>query len=668
MRFRLAILFGVLLLLQGVAIALTIASPLIYATWALLTLAAAWYGVYHLGWRDVERLARAMRGDDQEHPSEGGDRRLSARRDEVGDLARALEAKSAALATLEERLSDAEATIRQNEARYRDLFDANPHPMIVFDVETLEILAANDRAVTHYGFTRQQFLRMTVGHLIPEPMTGGATEALERMALDRERPVETLHRKRDGTVVAVEVASHRIRFAGRPAALAMCVDITLRKQVEAENRRRTEVLEALYATAREHAESLSLREVARSVVDAARNRFGSSAVWLARPVGEHRLEVLAACPCLQTAWERREVPLDPASEQAMHGRTAVAYDPTNPGWPEVWWKNEDGSDPSRVPAAVAEADWALALPLVSRDRSFGVLHVAVREPEALPFGPLANGRGHRSREESEALLTSFALQSAAALVNADLHEQLQRTAEILEQRVKERTAQLEEANRELEAFSYSVSHDLRAPLRAVDGFARLALMQYGKAIPEECRTLLESVRCGAAEMTALIHSLLEFSRSSRQALHERELDPKDLVGAVLDGLKQDLQGRTVDIDIGELPPCMGDPVLLKQVYANLLSNAVKFTAKRESARIEIGAMPSDAGTVYYVRDNGAGFDMARAQRLFGVFQRFHRSEDYPGTGIGLATVHRIIVRHGGRIWCESAPDQGTTFYFTLRER
>lgn len=203
-------------------------------------------------------------------------------RDELGAIARAFDALNTSLCGREALLHDAEQTIEHNEARYRDLFDANPHPMLVFDTESLDILAANDMAVTGYGFSRSQFLRMTVRHLLPEPVTEGATAVLERMALDDERPVETYHRRRDGSVFAAEVASHRIRFADRRAALVMVTDITLRKQVEAENRRRTESLESLYATARAHSESLSQDEVARLVVSSAVTRFGAVAAWLGR--------------------------------------------------------------------------------------------------------------------------------------------------------------------------------------------------------------------------------------------------------------------------------------------------------------------------------------------------------------------------------------------------
>ncbi|MDZ4286637.1 MAG: PAS domain S-box protein [Prosthecobacter sp.] len=235
----------------------------------------------------------------------------------------------------------------------------------------------------------------------------------------------------------------------------------------------------------------------------------------------------------------------------------------------------------------------------------------------------------------------------------------------LEQRVIRRTAELEAANKELEAFSYSVSHDLRAPLRAVDGFSRAVMEDYGPHLPEAGQRYLQTIREGAQRMGLLIDDLLNFSRLSRVSLGKRTLDMGGLVQAALDELSGQRQGRQIDLRIGDLPPCKGDPALLKQVWINLLSNAIKYTQRREAAVIEVGCTAEQGINTYFVRDNGTGFDMRYFGKLFGVFQRLHRAEDYPGTGVGLAIVQRVIHRHGGRVWAEAAPDLGATFYFTL---
>jgi PAS domain S-box-containing protein len=237
----------------------------------------------------------------------------------------------------------------------------------------------------------------------------------------------------------------------------------------------------------------------------------------------------------------------------------------------------------------------------------------------------------------------------------------------LEERVIERTAKLEAANHELEAFSYSVSHDLRAPLRAVDGFSQAMLEDYAALLPEEGRRYLETIRHGAQKMGALIDDLLTFSRLSRQPLQFQEINTVSLVRGVLEDLRLDEIDRQLDVRLGVLPPCQGDPALLRQVWINLLSNAVKYTRKRDHAVVEIGCEATPEGNVYFVRDNGTGFDMRYYDKLFGVFQRLHRAEDYEGTGVGLAIVQRIIHRHGGRVWAEAAVDQGACFYFTLEK-
>jgi light-regulated signal transduction histidine kinase (bacteriophytochrome) len=237
----------------------------------------------------------------------------------------------------------------------------------------------------------------------------------------------------------------------------------------------------------------------------------------------------------------------------------------------------------------------------------------------------------------------------------------------LEQRVIQRTSELEAANKELEAFSYSVSHDLRAPLRAVDGFSQAVLEDYGDQLPEKGRHYLTTIRGGAQRMGALIDDLLTFSRLSRLPLNKRSVAPKRVVREALEELGFPIEGRAVEMRIGDLRLCRGDAALLKQLWLNLLSNALKYTRHRESAVIEVGCTPDDneEANVYFVRDNGAGFDMRYADKLFGVFQRLHRAEDFEGTGVGLAIVQRIVHRHGGRVWAEAALNQGATFYFTL---
>jgi signal transduction histidine kinase len=242
----------------------------------------------------------------------------------------------------------------------------------------------------------------------------------------------------------------------------------------------------------------------------------------------------------------------------------------------------------------------------------------------------------------------------------------------LEERVAGRTAELEASNRDLEAFSYSVSHDLRSPLRGIDGFSRLVLEENQEGLSSEQTRRLGLIRAGAQQMGNLIDDLLSFSRLGRVELKKRRVNTVGVVNEVIAELKQEFPNQQTEFVVQNIPPCYADPVLVKQVLRNLLGNAVKFSGTRPSARVEIGSIAGTSTTrprmaTYFVKDNGVGFDMRYSDKLFGVFQRLHRMEDFPGTGVGLALVRRIVERHGGKVWAEGALDAGATFYMTLED-
>ena len=230
----------------------------------------------------------------------------------------------------------------------------------------------------------------------------------------------------------------------------------------------------------------------------------------------------------------------------------------------------------------------------------------------------------------------------------------------------DRTTRLQAVNRELEAFAYSVSHDLRAPLRHIDGFVELLKKRVAAALDAKSHKYMDSVSEAILKMDQLIENLLSFSRMGRHALSFEKVALETLVRDVIQEFEPDVAARNIVWHIDELPTVSGDAAMLRMVLVNLISNALKFTRSRQEARIEIGSLPDPgAEIVTFVRDNGVGFDMAYADKLFGVFQRLHRAEEFEGTGIGLANVHRIIARHGGRIWAQAEPGQGATFYFSL---
>lgn len=235
----------------------------------------------------------------------------------------------------------------------------------------------------------------------------------------------------------------------------------------------------------------------------------------------------------------------------------------------------------------------------------------------------------------------------------------------LQQRVHEHMVELEATNKELESFSYSVSHDLRAPLRAISGFSSILVESYSPQLPGEAQQLLTRIMSSTDRMGKLIEHLLRFSRLSKQAINKRPVNIGALVREVLDELHKEQPMRSIDVQVQNLPDAMGDAVLMRQVFANLLSNAFKFTRDQQPAKVVIGFRQLNNEPVYYVSDNGAGFDMQLADSLFRVFHRLHNAQEFEGSGVGLSLVQRIIQRHGGRIWAEAAVNKGATFYFTL---
>jgi two-component system sensor histidine kinase/response regulator len=256
--------------------------------------------------------------------------------------------------------------------------------------------------------------------------------------------------------------------------------------------------------------------------------------------------------------------------------------------------------------------------------------------------------------KSRALESEIAERWAAEQKVRDLNDQLNL-----------RIAQLDASNNELEAFSYSVSHDLRAPLRQVVGFAHALRRKMDRKLDPDTAEYLALIEDAVNRMGVLIDDLLEFSRMGRSALSHEQVDLRALLDQAMETVQGGVNGRQIDWEIGPLPEVRGDPAMLRQVWTNLLDNAVKFTRPRERAHIQVGSQPLPQEYVFFVRDNGVGFDPNYADKLFGVFQRLHTRDEFEGTGIGLASVRRIISRHSGRAWVESEPDRGTTIYFSL---
>ena len=277
-----------------------------------------------------------------------------------------------------------------------------------------------------------------------------------------------------------------------------------------------------------------------------------------------------------------------------------------------------------------------------------------------PIGAIGNywATQRQPTEEEVWLLQSLADITAVTMENVYVYAEL-------EQRVKERTQQLEAINKDLEAFSYTVSHDLRAPLRIITNFSDMLLEKHGKDLSDEGKRITRKIIDGGNKMNTLIDHLLVFFRNGKKELRKLKVSMQELVTGITHDIKEQETSREIDFLVHELPAAMADATLINEVWSNLLSNAVKYTTGKQKALIEIGAQEGEQELIYYVKDNGAGFDMEYYNKLFGVFQRLHSAKEFEGTGVGLASVQRIVTRHGGKVWAEGKVNEGATFYFSL---
>ena len=404
---------------------------------------------------------------------------------------------------------------------------------------------------------------------------------------------------------------------------------------------------SIYELSRAITQGLSEDEVVQRTVMAASQQSDAGAVQLLVATEEGRKLRVAGMWGTHAHWradERFSV------DESIERWVASAREQLS-SWDGGGLPNAVFNSPFSGEAAAADAD--VALPIVAGSNFYGVLRFSSRASQ------------RRLTPGQIKALEILVGTAAAALEGASLLTQLRSLNRDLEQRVRERTQELQSANADLESFSYSVSHDLRAPLRAVDGFCQMFIEEFGEGVPAEGHRILEKVRAGTLRMNQLIEGLLRLARFSRQPLNTRRVQTGVLVTQVAAHFRDQLEGRSVQMVVGELPDSLGDGALLEQVFTNLISNALKFTMGRPDTRIEIGSHRIDSEVAYFVKDNGVGFDMRYADRLFGVFQRLHSQTEFEGTGIGLSIVHRIIRRHGGRTWAESALQKGATFYFTL---
>ena len=399
---------------------------------------------------------------------------------------------------------------------------------------------------------------------------------------------------------------------------------------------------SIYELSRAITYGLDHDEVVRRTLAAAMQHSDAAAAYLLVPTADAReLQVTALLSGEARLPEQTSLPFEPCVD-AWVIQAREALEPRNSDVdPRILYEHPFG------------AKVGVALPVIASGKLFGVLGFSsIRSERGMSPGQLK-------------ALDILARTAALAFETASLVSQLRRVNQELELRVCERTRELELANKSLESFTYSISHDLREPLRAVEGFCEQFREEFSAAVPAPGRKLLERIWAGATRMNQLITDLLDFARLSREPLQRSQVRLRELVLMSVARLKELPGTRHVAVHVGEMPDCVGDRALLAQVVTNLLSNAFKFTAGCDAPRIDVGSISGGEAIVYYVRDNGVGFDMRHADKLFRVFQTLHDRGAFEGTGIGLSIVDQIIRRHGGSVWADSRPNQGTTLYFTL---
>lgn len=502
--------------------------------------------------------------------------------------------------TLEKRVAERTAQLDLSEKKYRNLFENNPMPMWVLELPTLRFLDVNESAIFQYGYSREEFLSMTAFDIRPEE------ERQRFVGLNRldNGPINRglwKHLKKDGSLIFAEVFVHEIIFDEKPCRLILSVDVTERKAGE-------EALRNSEARFRRIFESKLIGfffwDIQGTISDA--NDFFLEHIGYTRQeLNEGKLN-----------WFQITPPEYAALDQAVFQQVKQK------GVSEPFEKEYIRKDGSRLPVLVGAAA------LNENNAEKGVAYIM--------------DISQRKKMEEEILG-----------LNKDL-----------EQRIETRTEQLQIANKELEAFSYTVSHDLRAPLRAILGYSQMLMEDYGPKLDEEAIRLINTVKYNAKRMGQLVDDLLEFSRMGKKDLNETFSNLDSIVREAINELSQEDKAR-IRFILHPLGMAYADHSLMQNVFQNLISNAVKYSSKKENPEIEIGVKETNGAPTYFIRDNGAGFDMAYYNKLFGVFHRLHRQDEFQGTGVGLAIVQRIILRHGGKVWAEGKVNLGATFYFTL---
>jgi len=487
--------------------------------------------------------------------------------------------------------------LNESEKRYRLLFEYNPLCMWVYDVETLSFVDVNEAACAAYGFSRDEFLKMSIKDIRPEDDVPALLMDVASTDAAIDGPNIWKHRKKDGTLIDAEIISHEIVINDRRSRLVLATDVTERKRAE----KNVALLAAIVESSDAAIISKDLNGTILSWNPGAQELYGYTA---SEAVGQ---SVTMLIPQDRLNEELQIL------EHIRHDELVNYF--------ETKRRRKDGT-------------------LI--DVSLTVSPIKDNRGQIIGASKIARDITEQKRAE----------------------EKVRRLNEELEQRVFDRTAQLQAANKELEAFSYSVSHDLRAPLRHINGFSLALLEDYEEKLDDTGKSYLNEIRGASYDMGQLIDDILELSRVTRSEMKRERVDLSKLASEVASRIKQTDVSRDVPFMIEDGLNAYCDKDLIRIVLVNLFENSWKFTSKTKSPEVTFGKEPT-LEAWYFVRDNGAGFDMAYADKLFGAFQRLHNPASFEGTGIGLSTVQRIIHRHGGVVRAEGEVDRGATFYFSL---
>jgi PAS domain S-box-containing protein len=544
----------------------------------------------------------------------------------------------------------AEDALRVSEEKFAKAFQSSPDAFLLTSVPDGRITEVNTVATLITGYSKEEMLGRTTTELglWADPAARDAYMA-EILREGRAANFETVFRVKSGAIINGLISGGIIQLQDGKCFLSVVRDITELKQVEKQIHRQSKLLAAINSVFYETLTADSEEMVASTCLKVAQETTGSKFGF----IGEITPEGLFTTTALSDpGWEACRMP-ETLSNVLIKDMVIRGI------WGQVILKeqslivNDPVSCPDRVgiPEGHPPLTSFLGIPLKDQGKVIGMIAMANRE----------SGYTADQKHDMEALCVAF----VEAIRRKRAEIKINQLNIELEQRVLDRTAQLDIVNKELEAFSYSVSHDLRAPLRSIDGFSQALLEEYANKLDDTGKIYLERVRKATQNMGFLIDDMLKLSRVTQAEFKHEAIDLSVMVRAIAEELQKNNPDRSVDMTVQDGIIVQGDPYIMKIVIENLMGNAWKFTGNVRYPRIEFGTTARDGKTICFIRDNGAGFDMAYVNKLFGAFQRLHTTHEFPGTGIGLATVRRIISRHGGQVWAEGEVGKGATFYFIL---